>query len=135
MRKLIPLGLVGAVVLSTSVALAAPSGFNQGSGFTQGPQGFDNGPATTIATIYAQGYEDQRVILEGRLTSYIKKDHYVFTDKAGDQIEVELDDDRNWDHLAKDQPIKIMGFVDVKKRGIVIEIPFKVLHHYTVFHL
>ncbi|HIV15960.1 MAG TPA: NirD/YgiW/YdeI family stress tolerance protein, partial [Candidatus Avisuccinivibrio pullicola] len=58
----------------------------------------------------------------GRLTNYLGKDMYEFTDEAGDTIEVELDDDRNWSNIAKDQLIDIYGEVDKDLMSINIDV-------------
>ena len=47
---------------------------------------------------------------------------YEFTDEAGDTIEVELDDDRNWSNISKDQLIDIYGEVDKDLMSINIDV-------------
>ena len=81
------------------------------SSYNRGPQGFDNTVAN-VAEVLTNGYDDQYVIIRGRLTAYLGKDHYEFTDLNGDRIEVELDDDYNWSHISKDQLIDLYGKID-----------------------
>ena len=112
MRKIVTLSLVPAFVLASAVAFAAPSGFDSTSAIPQGPQGFANASPNTVAQVLANGRDDQVVTLTGSLTNYLGDDRYEFTDVAGDRIEVELDDDRNWSHIGKDMPIRITGEID-----------------------
>lgn len=114
--------LICAVALTSisSFALAGPKGM--------GPGGFDNQAPSTVAGVLNSAYDDQIVVLQGRLTKYLGHDRYEFTDNTG-TIEVELDDDRNWSHIAKDQLIEIHGkfdddFMDKKidvKRAVPLE--------------
>ena len=46
---------------------------------------------------------------------------YVFADSTG-RIEVELDDDRDWSFIRKDQPITIFGKVDRDRHSISIDV-------------
>ena len=95
--------LASAVVLTlagSTAVFAAPGG----------PAGFDNVP-----------YDDQRVTLNGKLTDYLGHDRYVFADSTG-RIEVELDDDRDWSFIRKDQPITIFGKVDRDRHSISIDV-------------
>lgn len=101
----------------SSVALAnqGPHGFEPAwhhGGYTaQGPSGFDNQAPSTIASVLSSAYDEQYVMLKGRLTKYLGRDRYEFTDGTG-KIEVELDDDHDWSYLAKDQLIMISGEFD-----------------------
>lgn len=90
----------------------------------RGPAGFsnDHDPPSTVREIRARGYDDQNVVLIGRLTAYYGKDKYEFTDLNGDIIEVELDDDHDWSHIAKDQLIVIEGEVERDFFSVSIEV-------------
>lgn len=103
--------LAAASALSAILALGASTSAVAGSheqGF--GPQGFGNNP-NTVAAVKRDAYDDQYVTLRGRLVGFLGHDRYEFADQTG-SIEVELDDDYNWSHIAKDQLIEITGEVD-----------------------
>lgn len=119
--------LASAVVLtlagSTAVFAApgGPAGFDNVN-VPGGPQGF-SAPATpnSVRDVINQAYDDQRVTLNGKLTDYLGHDRYVFADSTG-RIEVELDDDRDWSFIRKDQPITIFGKVDRDRHSISIDV-------------
>lgn len=126
MRKISALVSAAALAAVSSVAFAAgPAGFGGGqaaSGQAGGPAGF--GPATALNTVQAvtqSGLDEQRVVLTGKLTNYLGNDKYEFADSTG-RIVVELDDDRNWSHIGKDQTITIYGETDVTPRAIEIDV-------------
>lgn len=77
-----------------------------------GPQGFDKIKLTSVKAIYKEGKDGDYVILQGRLTDYYQKDRYEFIDLNNDVIEVELDDEYDWSHIAKDMLIEIEGKLD-----------------------
>lgn len=91
-----------AVITASSVAQAK---------HYSGPQGFQNQAPSTVAGVLQNAYDDQIVTLQGRLTAYLGHDRYTFQDNTG-SIEVELDDDRNWSYISKDEYIQIVGKVD-----------------------
>lgn len=122
-----------ALVTASSMALAAnaPAGFG-GSEAKGGPAGFDNQKAVpmqftkdtapnSVELVLANGQDDQRVTLTGKLTNYLGQDRYEFTDATGRMI-VELDDDKNWSHLRKDQLITIYGEVDRDFNSVEIDV-------------
>lgn len=87
------------------------------------PQGFFNNlQECTVIDIQNNPRDKQVVKLHGRLTNYYGKDKYEFTDVTGTCIEVELDDDKSWSHIAKDQLIEIIGELDVDMFSIKIEV-------------
>lgn len=98
-------------VLIAAVALASVSSLAVAGHRGQGPAGFENQAPSTVAGVLQSAYDDQYVVLKGRLTKYLGHDRYEFTDSTG-TIEVELDDDRNWSHISKDQLIMIRGKFD-----------------------
>lgn len=110
MKALVKTTLFVLCLGTAGLALAAPSGFNSQVGSAT-PQGFNNS-VQTVNDILSKGYDDQPVVLRGRLTAYLGKDHYEFTDLNGDRIEVELDDDFNWGQFSKDQLIDLYGDID-----------------------
>ena len=116
--------LIAASVLSAGVALAAPAGFggNASAAAPGAPAGFEGNRIDSVAAVKDRAHDDQKVTLRGRLTNYLGKDMYEFTDEAGDTIEVELDDDRNWSNISKDQLIDIYGEVDKDLMSINIDV-------------
>ena len=118
MKKLALLAAVAA--LTSTAVLAAPQGFNNAP-VPGGPQGFNNTAPNTVEGVKSSAYDDQIVTLQGRLTNYLGKDHYEFTDDTG-TIEVELDDDYDWSRIAKDQLIQIVGEVDKDLLSISIDV-------------
>lgn len=86
-----------------------------------GPRGFDNISVTNIEYLRANGRDDQYVSLVGRLTTYLGDDNYEFTDNTGTVV-VELDDDRSWRHIKKDQLIQIYGKLDKDWDKLKIEV-------------
>ncbi len=113
--------VVAATLFATTAAIAAPQGFGSPNA-PAGPQGFANQAPNTVATVKSSAYDDQVVILQGRLTNYLGKDHYEFTDTQGGTIEVELDDDYDWSSIAKDQLIEIVGQVDKDLLSVSIDV-------------
>ena len=125
MKKVTALSaLLAATVFSAGVALAAPAGFggNAPAAGPGAPAGFEGNRIDNVAAVKDRAHDDQKVTLRGRLTNYLGKDMYEFTDEAGDTIEVELDDDRNWSNIAKDQLIDIYGEVDKDLMSINIDV-------------
>ena len=76
-----------------------------------GPRGFTE-QFRTVTAIQNHGRDDEDVYMRGRLTNYLCKDRYEFTDETGSAIEVELDDDVDWSPVYKDQLIEIYGEID-----------------------
>ena len=125
MNKFIALASAAALAVVTSTAFAAPaSGFAQGGQYTpQGPAGFSAPSANpqTVQQVLEQGYDDQRVTLVGRLTNFFGHDRYEFSDDTG-RIEIELDDDRDWSFISKDELITIYGDVDREYNSVKIDV-------------
>lgn len=103
MNKLGMLLIAGAVCVSTAA-------FAGGHHYRGGPQGFANNPST-VSAVEKDAYDDQIVVLRGRLVNYLGHDRYEFADETG-SIEVELDDDRDWSYISKDEYIELVGKVD-----------------------
>jgi len=57
--------------------------------------------------------DDARVVLEGKIVSEFRPEHYQFVDKNGDTIEVEIDH-KDWRGVTVDEntPVRIYGEVD-----------------------
>lgn len=95
------------------------------SGEHHGPRGFNNYKYQNIngiSEIYKHCHDKEKITLRGRLTRYFGDDDYEFTDNFGDTIEVELDDDKDWSYLAKDELIEIFGKVDRDDFKIKIDV-------------
>lgn len=80
-----------------------------------------NAPTVTIAQIQQNGYDDQRVLVEGKFTDHKYKDVYVFTDTEGNTILAEVDDDI-WYQLSMDTPVRIYAEVDKDWHGVELDV-------------
>lgn len=100
----IALCIVTASLWLVQTAHADDDWFNQ-------PRGF-NIYLNSVVDIQNNGKDDDKVMIKGRLTNYLGKDNYEFTDINGDRIEVELDDDADWSVVHRDQLITIAGSLD-----------------------
>jgi protein ygiW len=102
------------VVLSAALASAmfAAGGFT-GSSTNQG--GFVGKGAMSASTVKQALTlpDDAHVILEGKIVSEFRSEHYQFVDKNGDTIEVEIDN-KDWRGVTVDEntPVRIYGKVD-----------------------
>lgn len=118
--------LVSAATLAlagSSLALAAgPGGFGPGPGHHRGPgYGCPNTATVTVAQLQQGFRDDARVSLQGKLTKFYGHDRYEFADKTGTMV-VELDDDRDWSHISRDQNIVICGKTDYDDGLIIVEV-------------
>lgn len=73
---------------------------------------------TTVAEVKANGWDDQRVVLEGKFIRHEYKDIYTFIDKNGDEIKAEVDDDI-WYQVKMNTPVRIYAEVDKHWHGEV----------------
>ena len=118
--------LASAVTLAlagSTMAVASgmgPGGFAHHRG-VPGGFGAPNLPVVTVAQLQQSYHDDARVAMQGRLTNFYGHDRYEFTDSTG-TILVELDDDRNWSHINRDQLIMIYGEVDYDDGRIEVEV-------------
>lgn len=127
MRKL------GVVVLVTTLLVGSaafaghhrwehqPGGFDGNYAQQNGPQGFANSTFKNTADVKKNARDEQHVVLTGRLINYLGDEKYEFADESG-TIVVELDDDYNWSHIAKDELIQIEGEVDRDFFSVKIEV-------------
>ena len=108
-----------AALLAAATLLGASSSL-----WAAGPAGFgpDTAAKTTVADVLAHGADDSIVSLRGRFTKHLEDDKYEFVDEAGTAIRAELDDDRDWSMIAKDQLVDIMAEVDRYKQWIKIDV-------------
>ena len=112
--------LLNALLVTAALGVSAAAFAGHGP-HPSGPQGFDNPNVGTVAAVSKNAYDDQWVTLRGRLTNYLGHERYEFTDATG-SIEVELDDDRNWSHICKDQLITIYAKVDRDLNSVELEV-------------
>lgn len=106
MKKMLALvlSLVTVFVLGTAVVFAAKH------------HNGNNAQVTTIAEIKANGWDDQRVLVDGTFTEHIYKDLYTFTDNEGNSMTAEVDDDI-WYQLSMNSPVRIYAEVDKDWHG------------------
>ncbi len=112
--------LATATCLSTA-AFAAPNGFDNNQ--TSAVPGFaQNQVERQLSDVIKNAYDDEIVTVRGRLTKQLNKDLYEFVSEGNTKIVVELDDDKPWTHIAKDQLILITGEVDRDANNIKIDV-------------
>ena len=107
-RRITAILLAASLGLSTAAFAAGPSGFEAPAG---APQGFEP-QVSTVADVVKNAKDDQHVVLRGKFTKHIRGDKYEFVDAAGTAITAELDEDRDWSMIVKDQPVEIRAEVD-----------------------
>ena len=88
----------------------------------RGPKGFNQARLTTISDLKKTAKDDEIVRLEGSLVEQLKHDKYLFKDTNGDTIKLELDDDRDWSFIEKDQPLEIVAKVDKELMSFELEL-------------
>ena len=91
------------------------AGFDQAQNYNRGingPRGFNNEQFRSIKEIINNANDDEMVFVQGRLTRFLGDDKYELTDANNDRIVLELDDDRDWSYISKDQPIEVVAKVD-----------------------
>lgn len=122
---------IAVIVLATTslvstLSFAEPknsvAGFSNNQNVSMAPQGFNNAQTKTVADILDNAKDHDVVVVQGRLTAHIHGDNYEFTDKNNDKIEVELDDDKDWSFISKDQNIEIVAEVDKDLLHIELEV-------------
>ncbi len=122
MNKLYVSILIATSVFAGSVCATPPSGFNQTREVqTRMPQGFHS-KITTISQIQDSAKDDQIVVLRGTFVDHLKGDKYLFRDQNGATIVCELDDDKDWGHVVKDQPVQIRAQVDKDFRSLELDV-------------
>ncbi|SPT70715.1 YgiW/YdeI family stress tolerance OB fold protein [Anaerobiospirillum thomasii] len=112
---------LAAMIFTVSSVSAAPQGFDNAS--ATAPQGFSAAAATnmTVANVIANGTDEMDVTMRGRITKMLGQDKFIFEDETG-TIVVELDDDKDWSHIQKDQLIDIHGEVDRDANSIKVDV-------------
>ncbi len=122
MKKTVLTAALCALVVPFAAFAQGPSGFDASQVKTGQPQGFSLTTLKSLDEVKKHGHDDQLVVVRGRFTSQISHDKYEFTDEKGNTITAELDDDRNWSHVAKDAPVEILAEIDRKKRHVELEV-------------
>ena len=120
MRKMTVAAALCALAMPFAALAQAPSGF-AGSASAQ-PQGFSLTTLKSIEEVRKNSYDEQLVVLRGRFTRQVTHDKYEFTDEKGNTIVAELDDDKNWSHVAKDALMDILAEVDRDRYKVELEV-------------
>lgn len=116
------LSLIPVALLASTMAFAGPQGFdNKLSNVNRNinenaPITNDSAIGTNTNNIKAMKISDinnlelggNLVLVRGRITGFIGDDKYNFMDDTGSLV-LELDDDKPWSHIAKDQLIEVVG--------------------------
>ena len=112
---------LAAMIFTVSSVSAAPQGFDNAC--ATAPQGFSAAAATnmTVANVIANGTDEMDVTMRGRITKMLGQDKFIFEDETG-TIVVELDDDKDWSHIQKDQLIDIHGEIDRDANSIKVDV-------------
>lgn len=109
LKKTLLATLLCATIPLTATA-ADPQGFN--NQFSRAPQGFKMQMLNTLDDVYNKGYDNQMVVLQGRFTKQLSHELFEFTDAKGATIVCELDDDKDWSHIKKDELVEILAEID-----------------------
>lgn len=120
MTKITVAAALCALAMPFAAFAQAPSGFT-GSASAQ-PQGFSLTTLKSIEEVRKNSYDEQLVVLRGRFTRQVTHDKYEFTDEKGNTIVAELDDDKNWSHVAKDALMDILAEVDRDRYKVELEV-------------
>ena len=120
MTKMTVAAALCALAMPFAAFAQAPSGFT-GSASAQ-PQGFSLPTLQSIEEVRKNSYDEQLVVLLGRFTRQVTHDKYEFTDEKGNTIVAELDDDKNWSHVAKDALMDILAEVDRDRYKVELEV-------------
>lgn len=119
--KLACLALVALPVMGFAATQAgAPAGFNYNDSWGA-PKGFE--PAKmTVEQVKKNASDEQMVVLEGAFTAHLRGDKFEFTDRAGQTITAELDNDQNWSMVERGKPVMIRAEVDRDWNSIELEV-------------
>lgn len=120
MTKMTVAAALCALAMPFAAFAQAPNGFT-GSASAQ-PQGFSLTTLKSIEEVRKNSYDEQLVVLRGRFTRQVTHDKYEFTDEKGNTIVAELDDDKNWSHVAKDALMDILAEVDRDRYKVELEV-------------
>lgn len=76
--------------------------------------------AMDVREVKSQGRDDQHVVLTGQLVEHLRGDNYLFEDKNGEQIVVDVDDDHNY-RITLNKEIRVYGEIEFKHGEVSIE--------------
>lgn len=112
--KTIPASVILFGAFMSAAALAAPAGFENPVHPAAPAEGHDmsNMRKMTIDEVKKFSYDEQVVSVEGKLVAFKGGDWYILQDARGDQMYIELNKDKPWSEIAKDQLIDVIGAVD-----------------------
>lgn len=111
---------ITACVIAFAVGAAAVSAAPRNLDYM--PQGFDRVPPLSVAEVMNSARDHQLIVMQGRLTQYLGRDLYEFTDRQGQTIVVDLNKDYDWSHVQRNQLINIIGKVDRGITGTIIRV-------------
>lgn len=82
------------------------------SEFKDQPQGFEK-KLNIIAIRDLKNEKDEEIVrVKGKVTKYFGDYKYEFTDENGDTIEIELNKDKDWSFIRKDETIEVIAQYD-----------------------
>ena len=104
------------LLVALASAMFAAGGFTGSSAQGATNQGGFVGKGAISASTVKQALalpDDACVVLEGKIVSEFRPEHYQFVDKNGDTIEVEIDN-KDWRGITVDEntPVRIYGKID-----------------------
>ena len=113
----------GLFLLSAASILLANISTVQAEGITNTPRSceseFKGQPAgfekklNIIAIRDLKNEKDEEIVrVKGKVTKYFGEDKYEFTDENGDTIEIELNRDKDWSFVHKDDTIVVIAQYD-----------------------
>lgn len=80
--------------------------------FKEQPLGFEK-KLNIIAIRDLKNEKDEEIVrVKGKVTKYFGDDIYEFTDENGDTIEIELNKDKDWSFVHKDETIEVIAQYD-----------------------
>ncbi|HJI94393.1 MAG TPA: NirD/YgiW/YdeI family stress tolerance protein [Sutterellaceae bacterium] len=120
MKKTVVAAALCVLVIPFAALAQSPSGFNAAP--SAQPQGFALTTLKSIEEVKQNSYDEQLVVLRGRFTRQVSHDKYEFTDEKGNTIVAELDDDKDWSHVAKDALMDILAEVDRDHWKVELEV-------------
>ncbi|NBI42788.1 YgiW/YdeI family stress tolerance OB fold protein [[Haemophilus] felis] len=118
MKKLMTL----ASLLAVSSLAVAQGGFQSNASNNNGGFGGFGGAITTVKAA-KEARDDSLVTIEGSIVKHIREDHFLFRDLAGNEINIDVDDDAwNGQTIQPNERIVIQGKVDKNFSSTEIEV-------------
>lgn len=111
-----------ASLLTVSSLAVAQGGFQSNASNNNGGFGGFGGAITTVKAA-KEAREDSLVAIEGSIVKHIREDHFLFRDLAGNEINIDVDDDAwNGQTIQPNDRIVIQGKVDKNFSSTEIEV-------------